>query len=306
MLALDGVSMTYEYDAFGNEKVSDINDTNPFRYCGEYFDKETETYYLRARYYDPGIGRFTTEDSYWRDHDGIYGENLPVLSVNGGGIAEASLLEILKAQKRGVGDEKDETIRIPSSAAIIQSSNLYAYCMNNPIMYIDPSGMVTFGVGGDAAAAFLLRVGISGQIVMDDNGNIGVLISGSAGGGTPTAGGSLSATITNADTIKGLKGLGFNAGGSACLFPATPGVGVQYTGNGSDVHGVNISVDWDAKPWAEGHAEASWSFIVPLYGKLADEAKEIIKTNIEVMVNKLSEEAKTEIMNKLGVDTLLP
>lgn len=54
---------TYDYDAFGNEKNPDPNDTNVFRYCGEYFDKETGTIYLRARYYDPSIGRFITEDS---------------------------------------------------------------------------------------------------------------------------------------------------------------------------------------------------------------------------------------------------
>jgi RHS repeat-associated protein len=40
-------------------------DANPFRYCGEYFEKETGSIYLRARYYDPTIGRFITEDSYW-------------------------------------------------------------------------------------------------------------------------------------------------------------------------------------------------------------------------------------------------
>lgn len=39
-------------------KNPDPNDSNVFRYCGEYFDKETGTYYLRARYYDPAIGRF--------------------------------------------------------------------------------------------------------------------------------------------------------------------------------------------------------------------------------------------------------
>ncbi|OPX41889.1 tRNA(Glu)-specific nuclease WapA precursor [Ruminiclostridium hungatei] len=60
----------YDYDAFGNEKNIDPNDTNLFRYCGEYFDKETGTIYLRARYYDPTIGRFITEDSYWgKDSD---------------------------------------------------------------------------------------------------------------------------------------------------------------------------------------------------------------------------------------------
>ncbi|NCB53033.1 MAG: hypothetical protein EOM54_14335 [Clostridia bacterium] len=37
---------------------------NPFRYCGEYLDSETVFYYLRARYYDPDLGRFTQEDTY--------------------------------------------------------------------------------------------------------------------------------------------------------------------------------------------------------------------------------------------------
>ena len=37
-------------------------DNNPFRYCGEYYDKETQTIYLRARYYNPAQGRFTQED----------------------------------------------------------------------------------------------------------------------------------------------------------------------------------------------------------------------------------------------------
>ncbi|MCX8131616.1 MAG: hypothetical protein N3I35_16170 [Clostridia bacterium] len=54
------VIKSYDYDAFDNEKNLDQNDTNVFRYCGEYFDKETGTIYLRARYYDPGIGKFIT------------------------------------------------------------------------------------------------------------------------------------------------------------------------------------------------------------------------------------------------------
>ena len=62
--ASGNVIKNYDYDAFGNEKNPDPNDTNVFRYSGEYFDKETGTIYLRARYYDPTIGRFITEDSY--------------------------------------------------------------------------------------------------------------------------------------------------------------------------------------------------------------------------------------------------
>ena len=53
---------TYDYDAFGVERDADAQDSNPFRYCGEYFDRETETIYLRARYYNPRTGRFTAED----------------------------------------------------------------------------------------------------------------------------------------------------------------------------------------------------------------------------------------------------
>ena len=47
------VSKSYDYTAFGIESDPDADDENPFRYCGEYYDNETGTYYLRARYYAP-------------------------------------------------------------------------------------------------------------------------------------------------------------------------------------------------------------------------------------------------------------
>ena len=62
--AAGAVSRSYDYDAFGNELDPDTADINPFRYCGEYRDAESGAYYLRARYYDPSIGRFTQEDTY--------------------------------------------------------------------------------------------------------------------------------------------------------------------------------------------------------------------------------------------------
>ena len=63
------VTKTYEYDSFGNEVNPDKKDENPFRYCGEYYDKETEEVYLRARYYEPGVGRFITRDTYTGESD---------------------------------------------------------------------------------------------------------------------------------------------------------------------------------------------------------------------------------------------
>ena len=53
---------SYDYDVFGVERSISSADTNPFRYCGEYYDKETGKIYLRARYYTPRLGRFTTLD----------------------------------------------------------------------------------------------------------------------------------------------------------------------------------------------------------------------------------------------------
>ena len=57
------VTKTYRYDAFGVEFHPVTGDVNVFRYCGEYFDTETGTIYLRARYYQASIGRFTQRDT---------------------------------------------------------------------------------------------------------------------------------------------------------------------------------------------------------------------------------------------------
>ena len=94
------VTKKYTYDAFGVEKNIDKNDTNAFRYCGEYFDKETATVYLRARYYNPSNGRFTQRDS----NSGKIGEPL--------------------------------------------SLNLYTYCQNNPIGFVDFNGHERIVVSG--------------------------------------------------------------------------------------------------------------------------------------------------------------
>lgn len=46
-----------------------LAETNPFRYCGEYYDKETDEIYLRARYYRPAVGRFLMRDTYIGESD---------------------------------------------------------------------------------------------------------------------------------------------------------------------------------------------------------------------------------------------
>jgi RHS repeat-associated protein len=56
------VAQSYTYDSFGNQTASSGSLTNFFQYTGREFDKETNLYYYRARYYDPTTGRFVSED----------------------------------------------------------------------------------------------------------------------------------------------------------------------------------------------------------------------------------------------------
>ena len=86
------IQATYYYDAFGNitEQTGDVN--NNITYAGYQYDKETDLYYLNARYYDSKTARFLSEDTY-------------------------------------TGNTNDPL-----------SLNLYTYCHNEPMMYVDPSG----------------------------------------------------------------------------------------------------------------------------------------------------------------------
>ncbi|WP_353961269.1 RHS repeat-associated core domain-containing protein [Paenibacillus sp. S-12] len=54
----------YTYDIWGNPLVQEEQVPNIFRYSGEYSDEATNLQYLRARWYDPSIGRFINEDTY--------------------------------------------------------------------------------------------------------------------------------------------------------------------------------------------------------------------------------------------------
>jgi len=60
--AAGSLAQTYTFDAFGKQTASSGSLTNPFQYTGREFDGETSLYFYRARYYDPNVGRFVSED----------------------------------------------------------------------------------------------------------------------------------------------------------------------------------------------------------------------------------------------------
>ena len=93
------VTQSYEYDAFGNQlnqatiPGTEIStDPNPFRYCGEYYDQETQELYLRNRYYDPKTGRFNREDPANSGNNWyVYCNNCPVMNSDPSGLRMSGL-----------------------------------------------------------------------------------------------------------------------------------------------------------------------------------------------------------------------
>jgi len=83
----------YTYDAWGNiisktdsTGAMDLSEINPFVYKGYWYGWSTGLYYLNARYYNPAIGRFLSEDPIGPTPGNVlsyneyaYAENNPVL-----------------------------------------------------------------------------------------------------------------------------------------------------------------------------------------------------------------------------------
>ncbi|MFD1887611.1 RHS repeat-associated core domain-containing protein, partial [Paenibacillus wenxiniae] len=64
MVGTDGSLVnSYQYDEWGNLTQQKETVANEFKYAGETYDAETGLYYLKARYYDPSMGRFINEDT---------------------------------------------------------------------------------------------------------------------------------------------------------------------------------------------------------------------------------------------------
>ncbi|MBZ8178549.1 RHS repeat-associated core domain-containing protein [Oscillatoria salina] len=94
------VTDTYDYDVFGEEIESTGESENSYLFAGEQFDEELEEYYLRQRFYDPGLGRFTRRDSYEGRlgepitlHKYLYGNGNPVSYIDPSGLF--SIKEVL-------------------------------------------------------------------------------------------------------------------------------------------------------------------------------------------------------------------
>ena len=92
----------YEYDAFGVLQNSREEFHNRILYTGQQYDQTSGQYYLRARFYNPVIGRFVQEDEYRGDGLNLYAycKNNPVVYYDPSGYGEE------KCDKVGGNDSK--------------------------------------------------------------------------------------------------------------------------------------------------------------------------------------------------------
>ena len=95
-------------EPFGAKSNAGPFSTNLFGFTGYQPDPVSGLCYAQARYYMPQAGRFVSEDTHWNTLNMVYGDNP-------GNI-------------------------VPNNEAIMQSANLYGYCMQNPTRYIDLTG----------------------------------------------------------------------------------------------------------------------------------------------------------------------
>ena len=106
-----GIENRYQYDAFGSIRDHQEKIPNRILYTGQQYDHATEQYYLRARYYNPAVGRFQQEDVYRGDGLNLYAycRNNPVIYYDPSGYS--TLQEILEALQTNKGIDGKRNIK---------------------------------------------------------------------------------------------------------------------------------------------------------------------------------------------------
>ena len=118
------ITLTRKYDPWGN-LLSGSTTSGP-AFTGRDWDADTGLYYYRARYYDPKIGRFISED--------------PLFEVSQAGALDP-IVHALNAAVLASQVTRWDAFALggPDTAEAI---NRYASVTNNPVNYVDPDGQI--------------------------------------------------------------------------------------------------------------------------------------------------------------------
>ena len=95
------ITHKYQYDEFGKITLKKEADYNPFQYVGKYgvMCLNNHLYYMRARHYDPTIGRFLSEDPIWSTNLYPYADNNPVMGIDPEGALPQGTIDIFESRR---------------------------------------------------------------------------------------------------------------------------------------------------------------------------------------------------------------
>jgi RHS repeat-associated protein len=127
------VQISYTYEPFGKTTATGASNTNPFQYTGRENDG-TGLYYYRARYYQPALQRFISEDP---------------ISIQWAILTQQALREFPSDA------ETEEDVLLPWEV----DSHPFSYVLNSPTNFTDPTGEIT--PVGAAAVGCLIGGGLS-------------------------------------------------------------------------------------------------------------------------------------------------
>ncbi len=134
------ITHKYQYDDFGKVLQKQEANYNPFQYVGKYgvMYLNDNLYYMRARHYDPTIGRFLSEDPIWSTNLYPYVDNNPITGID----PEGEIMSYSYGSASGF-IKSDGSISISSSnkkdekkvRKVLEEAKKYRYNGNNNTFY---------------------------------------------------------------------------------------------------------------------------------------------------------------------------
>ncbi|HIJ70357.1 MAG TPA: RHS repeat-associated core domain-containing protein [Planctomycetes bacterium] len=157
------VKNTYTYTPFGTDPNSQFAETvdNPFMFTGQWYDSETEQYYLRERQYDPQLMRFTAVDPVLgvpyqpqTFHRYLYCANDPLNSIDPDGRSKAFAAQLLAPVMAGHGVH---IIAVSMMAYAVSQMNFDMMDLAIDFHDLVPSVVAVGIIGGPAASMNIIN-----------------------------------------------------------------------------------------------------------------------------------------------------